>query len=102
MKNIEDSVGEITLKLKDRGVSANVLVKAEGLTRKKKLRVVVSDLSQEESKRSCTIINETVLDVVGYGTSSTNYKDGTLQFGYSPLREEEPKKETRYQAAGCN
>ena len=98
--NLENRVGEITLALSDKGIKANVLVKEEGIIGKKRqqLHITVNGVTEEVSKRNCTVINETMLDKFGYGTSSTRYyKDGTLEVRYTPIREEEKVSDRDYQ-----
>ncbi len=101
-ENLENRVGEITLALSEKGIKANVLVKNDDsiLKKKQQFYIVANGVSESEHKRICVDIHEVILTMAGYGTSSANYKDGTLEIRYTPVREEEPKKDSTYRAAG--
>lgn len=95
--NLENRVGEITLALSDKGVRANVLVREEGLGKKKQqLHITVMGADEEEGKRISAKIGETMLEKIGYGTCSSNYQNGTLEVKYTPL-EEKDTSDKKYQ-----
>ena len=103
-ENLENRVGEITLALNEKGIKANVLVKNEGLGKKKQqLYITVSDIDQvrdigqDSGKKNCAVITDTLLDIIGYGTISMDPpKDGVLYVTYTPLRDGEVGKGKDY------
>ena len=96
--NLENRVGEITLALGEKGIKANVHVKNGGLVNKKQeIYIIVNGINETESKKNCVVINETLLDMIGYGTISMDPpKDGVLYVTYTPIRDDKPKNDRDY------
>jgi len=87
-RDLNQRIYDITKALDEKSIKANVQVKKRR-GKGEYLSITVDDLDVALGKIATHTINEVLLNLIGYGTSTANFEDGTVKVEYVPLRKKE-------------